>query len=150
MAASTSRRLAKMRQLTCLVGLLASAGCGGGVDGRHAISGLVQMNGAAVAEGNISFQPVGAGALSGGAVISQGRYAIPADGGLPAGKYRVSISAPAPGTGGTAVEGAMPGDPLPAPRELIPADWNVNSEHYIEVHAAGPFEFNFDVTSSQS
>src|SRR5438128_2560079 len=120
-------------------------GCGSDPLGRHAISGAVTVNGAPLEKGNVGFQPVEKGTTSGGAAISGGKYSVPRDKGLPAGKYRVSISAPAPGTGTEAQKNVAPGEPLPVPQELIPAEWNVNSEHTIEVTDKGPFVFDFDV-----
>src|SRR5262245_59243361 len=77
--------------------LLLAAGCGGDPLGRHAISGSVKVDGAPLASGNISFQPTEGQPTSGGAVVSAGKYAVPREGGLVAGKYRVSINAPVPG-----------------------------------------------------
>lgn len=129
----------------CLICLL--FGCSKDPLGRQAISGTVVVDGAPLATGNISFQPIEGQATSGGARITDGNYAVPREGGLVAGKYRVSINAAVPGTGGGPAEGALPGD-LPAPpRELIPASWNTASEHTIEVKSQGPFVFPFEVST---
>jgi hypothetical protein len=115
--------------------------------GRHAISGTVTFNGAPVDNGTINFQPMDQGPTSSGATFTGGKYELPEDKGLPAGRYLVSISAPKPGTGSTPPEGAMPGDPVTPPTELIPPEWNAKSEQTIEVKPEGPFEFNFDVVA---
>ena len=121
-------------------------GCGGGdSDGRHAVSGTVTVDGAPVQEGNVNFQPVAQSTTSAGAVISNGTYSVPQEGGLLPGKYRVEIYAPVPGTGGTLAEGALPGEELPEAEELIPPEWNTKSEQTIEVKPEGPFEFDFDI-----
>jgi len=120
-----------------------TAGCGGDSLGRQPLSGSVNVNGAPLEKGAVSFQPVDKGMPSGGK-IAGGKYSIARKDGLPVGKYRVSINAPVPGTGGEAPAGAMPGEPLPPPQELIPPDWNTSSEHYVEV-TTGKNEFNFDV-----
>ena len=129
--------------------LAAAAGCGGGdSSGRHAVSGTVTVDGAPVQQGNINFQPVEQSTTSAGAVINNGTYSVPQEGGLLPGTYRVEIYAPVPGTGGTLEEGALPGEPLPEAEELIPPEWNTESEQTIEVKPEGPFEFNFDVKTT--
>ena len=132
--------------ILCTVGLCGLVGCGESDPlGRKAISGTVNLNGAPVEQGNIAFQPMDTGATSSGAVIAAGKYAIERQKGLPKGKYRVTVNAPKPGTGKGAGVGVMPGDPLPPPEELIPPEWNVNSEQTIEVTDKGPYVFNFDI-----
>lgn len=113
--------------------------------GRKAISGTVSLNGAPIERGNIAFQPVDKSTTSGGAAIEAGKYSVPRQKGLPVGKYRVSINAPKPGTGGQPDPNAPPGDPPAPPQELIPAEWNINSENYIEVNDKGPYVYDFDV-----
>src|SRR5262245_3388006 len=111
--------------MPCLV-----AGCGGDPLGRQPVVGTVNVNGAPPEKGNIGFQPVDKG-VPGGGRISGGKYSIARKDGLPEGKYRVTINAPVPGTGTEAPAGAMPGDPLPPPQELIPDEWNTKSEHFV-------------------
>lgn len=125
--------------------LIVLGGCGSDPLGRHAVSGSVTLDGAPVDNGNISFQPIEGGTTSAGGPVTAGKYSISAEGGLAVGKYRVSINAPKPGTGGQPVEGAMPGDELPLAEELIPPEWNLNSQQTIEVKSGGPYEFNFDI-----
>jgi hypothetical protein len=133
---------------TACAGMALLLGCGGDSLGRHAISGTVSVNGAPLQNGNVSFQPVEkSSTTSGGAVVADGKYAVPRDKGLPTGKYRVVINAPKPGTGGEVAKGAAPGEAPPPPEELIPADWNANSEHTIEVTEKGPHEFKFEVST---
>ena len=132
-------------RLACL--LVALVGCSNDPLGRHAVSGTVNVDGAPLGSGNISFQPTEGQPTMGGARINDGKYSVPRDGGLVPGKYRVSINAPVPGTGGGIAEGAMPGDPPAPPKEMIPADWNTASEHYMEVKKQGPFVFPFEVST---
>src|SRR5262245_15968805 len=115
-------------------------GCGGDPLGRHAISGTVTLDGAPVAKGNLSLQPMEQQPTSSGAVIADGKYTIPRDQGLVAGKYRVSINASAPGAKGDPAD-ALPGMPAPPPKELIPPSWNTNSQQTIDVKKEGPFVF---------
>jgi hypothetical protein len=123
-------------------------GCGSDPLGRQPVSGAVNVDGAPLEKGNINFQPVEKG-IPGGAKISGGKFSIARKDGLPAGKYRVAIHAPVPGTGTEAPAGAMPGEPLPPPQELIPPDWNTSSEHFVEVTDKGKNEFNFDLQAKK-
>lgn len=126
--------------------LFLTCGCGGSDPlGRHAISGSVSLEGAPVERGSIGFHPTEKGITSSGGVINGGKYSIAREKGLPAGKYRVTINAPKPGTGPQLDPNAPPGEPPPPPQELIPPQWNVNSEQIIEVQDKGPFEFSFDI-----
>lgn len=122
------------------------SGCGGSNPlGRKAISGNVTLNGSPVNNGSIEFEPLQEGGVSSGGVITGGGYSIPAEQGLPIGKYRVVIFAtpeapPLP-------PGHMPGDDLPVAKQLIPLDWNKNSKKSIDVTKEGPHEYSFDITT---
>jgi len=128
---------------------LLCCGCGGDPLGRHAVSGTVKVDGAPLPHGNIGFQPTEGQGTAGGGRVTDGRYSVPRDGGLVAGKYRVVINAPMPGTGGKADETTMPGDPPAPPKELLPPDWNSSSKQTIEVKKEGPFVFDFDVKTKK-
>src|SRR5262245_30354489 len=109
--------------LVLFLGLVALSlgGCGGDPRGRHAIAGSVNVDGAPLEKGNISFQPTEKQTTSSGAVIAGGKFSIPRDGGLTAGKYRVVINAPVQAVGGkVATAEAVPGEPPPPPLERIP------------------------------
>jgi hypothetical protein len=135
-----------------IVGAVACAvavgGCGGDSLGRQPVSGSVKVDGAPLENGNVRFEPVDKG-LPAGSKVSGGTYSIARKDGPSPGKYRVVIHAPVPGTGQAAPEGAMPGDPLPPPQELIPSDWNTSSEHFVEVTDKGKNEFNFEVQAKK-
>ncbi len=104
------------------------------------------LNGAPLEQGSISFQPTEGATTSSGAVIAQGAYSISRENGLPPGKYRVVINAVKPGTGVELPEGGMPGDEVGVPpEELIPAEWNTESEHFVEVAASGPNQFVHEI-----
>lgn len=136
-------------RLTQTLAVLAAlvAGCSHDPLGRHAISGTVNVDGVPLTRGNISFQPTEGQPTAGGAVVTGGRFAVPRDGGLVIGKYRVSINAPVPGTGGKVDENSLPGDPPAPPKELIPAEWNSASTQFIELKKQGPFAFPFEITT---
>ena len=131
-----------------LIGLGLLGGCGGNPLGRNPISGTVKVDGVPLEKGTISFQPLEDGQTSSGAVISGGNYAIPRDKGLPAGSYRVSINAAAPGGSRPALAAdAVPGDGPPPPKEMIPPEWNESSTQTIEVKKGGPFIFPFEIAT---
>lgn len=71
-----------------------SVGCDNGRLGRSGVSGSVTLDGSPVAEGTVSFVPVGGtqGPLTGGNIVA-GRYAIARGDGPLAGTYRVDIVA---------------------------------------------------------
>ncbi|MCA9056400.1 MAG: hypothetical protein KDA75_21375, partial [Planctomycetaceae bacterium] len=73
--------------------LLAGCGQSGELD-RRAVEGSVQVNGDALARGQIVFAPQpGTVGPAGSAVIDAGKFAIDADSGLVPGEYRVEIQA---------------------------------------------------------
>lgn len=123
------------------------AGCGGssGIE-RYGVSGTVTLDGEPLDTGAIQFGPEDGQGMSGGAAIQNGTYDIPADRGLPAGKYRVRISSAG---GGTEVEEEAPGESLEnLANERIPAKYNVNSQETIEITPDGSNTFDFDISSS--
>lgn len=138
-----------LRYLALVVGLLAVfniSGCGSG-DGlnRKAVKGKVTVNGTAVPNGSVSFEPLDPGGVGSGAVITSGEYSIAKKDGLPPGKYLVKLTGD-DGTNFGVSEGMMPGDEeMPARKQLIPPGW----KQEISVEDAGPFEFDFEVTSKR-
>ena len=123
-------------------------GCGGDSLGRQPVTGTVNLDGAPLDRGTVNFHPLDATTkTSAGGPVTAGKFAFDRQQGLATGKYRVTVNAPKPGTGGTVVDGAMPGDPVAPPVELIPPDWNTNSTQTVEVQGSGKNEFNFDIKS---
>lgn len=131
-----------------LVLLGAFWGCSRNPQNRQAVSGSVTLDGAPLAQGSIRFQAEKAGGIGSGALVTDGQYSIPTDKGLTAGKYKVMIFASKPGSGGPAA-GALPGDPAPPAGELIPPEYNVKSDKFIEVTADGPTQFDFSVVTKR-
>ena len=116
--------------------------------GRKALSGKVTLDGSPLEQGNIEFHPMFEGGVQSGGQITGGSYSIPAHQGATPGKYRVAIAdfVPTP----PLPPGFMPGDPLPpSPAPKVPANWNTQSQHTIEVKKEGPFEFNFDIQTKK-
>jgi hypothetical protein len=126
--------------------LLCLTGCSGGdVSDRQAVSGTVSLNGSPLEKGTVSFQPMEKG-VGGGGTITGGKYAIARNDGPTTGKHRVVISS----AGGSSAESAnaAPGEPPPPPKELVPEDWNVKSDHTVEIKS-GKNEQNFDITAKK-
>lgn len=115
-------------------------GCGAKNElNRQPISGTVTLDKEPVANGTIRFEPLEKG-VAAGATISQGKYNIPAERGLPAGEYLVRISA----AGATGPVEEAPGDSSKLAEELIPAKYNSNSELKVSVKVGdrNPYDFN--------
>lgn len=149
-ACMLSSRLQHAGKIAVLFSLVGFLGCGGG-DGlnRKAISGKVTVDGAAVPNGSISFEPLYQGGVGSGAVITKGAYSIAQKDGLPPGKYRVQITGN-DGTNFPVSPGKMPGDEMAPPiKQLVPASWNTESKQEIEVKNEGPFEFSFPIDTKK-
>lgn len=132
--------------ISCLVFL---TGCFGSTDNRCEVSGMVKLKGVPVKEGLILFQPIGSptdggAATQAGANITSGNYQIPKESGLVPAKYKVLITA------GDGVTPANPDEP-PGPtgniisKDLIPAEYNVESKQEITVSSEGSNIFNYDI-----
>ena len=119
--------------------LLLLAGCDGGGGVRLPVSGKVTYQGRPLLFGTIDFQSRNA---VGGGPIRSGNYHLPAEHGLPAGVYRVSISS---------VESVPRKPEPPGPdgkddgKELIPPQFNIRCEKTIEVKQGAENQFNFDI-----
>jgi len=135
----------KPRFLTLLLLGAALAGCSTDSEGRQAVSGTVRLDGAPVKSGSVNFTPTEGQATAGGAVISDGKYSIPRDNGLLAGKYRVAVSVPDLASERAAP--AMPGEAPPPVKELVPPDWNTASKQIVEVKKGGANSFPFEISS---
>jgi hypothetical protein len=138
--------VARLILLPVLVALTASIlGCGPNSGGRQEVKGTIKLKGQPLDQGVIDFTPLEAQPTKGGALISNGSYAIPRQSGLMKGKYRVIITA---GDGRTRENSDEPPGPTGAniiSKERIPADYNVNSKQEIEVADNKPNVFNYDI-----
>lgn len=125
---------------------IALSGCGKSDPlGRQAVSGVVTLDGQPLEQGAITFLPQEKKATSGGAVITNGKYAVPREQGLAPGKYKITITA---SKGGAVSSGEAPGMPVAAV-ELIPAEYNTKSDKTVDVTAQGPNAFNFDIVTKR-
>lgn len=122
------------------------SGCGSGDSlGRSAVSGRITFDGEPVEHGSIQFSPHGGqGAVGSGALIADGKYAIPAAKGLPPGKYLVRIFSVERSAVDRPAEPPGPVVPPPA-KQQIPAQYNVQSQLIVEVTADGTNRFDFDM-----
>ncbi len=128
----------------CLVSMLMpfALGCGSS-DGRMPIEGTVSLKGKPIEEGVIEFVSDG---MKSGAIISKGKYHMPADQGLAPGKYKVLITA---GDGRTPADSP---DGIPGPtganivsKDTIPPEYNTKSKQEVTVKASEPNKFDFPI-----
>ncbi len=142
------------RALTAASALALSAllclGCGSSDPlNRKAIKGKVTVDGLPVPNGSVSFEPLKAGGVSSGAVITDGSYTLTREFGLPPGTYRVSITGD-DGTNFGVSPGKLPGDEImPERKQLVPASWNSESKQQVEVKNEGPFVFDFPISTKE-
>lgn len=139
-----------IRTFATLVGILSAgllAGCSDAGPKRFAVSGTVKYKDAPIPIGTVTFLAEDTGAVAGGATIKDGAYEIPAAGGLPAGRYKVSVSYPDPkGAVPAPKEGEAPGPgPSKEVKELLPSKYNRDTELRAEVKADGANTFPFDL-----
>jgi hypothetical protein len=144
-------RLREWVLLTTLVlAALVVSGCGDSGPKRYEISGNVTLKGSPIEEGIIQFEPMDKGPTMSGASVLKGKYFIPRDKGLAAGKYRVSLYA-GDGTSGEGMAGiTATADPKPPKGfrgkgiERVPPEYNTKSTLVREVTASGPNKVTFD------
>lgn len=123
-------------------------GCGARSD-RLKVTGSVKLNGVPLNEGSIRLSSVGTEKLfASGAMIQNGEFTVPQEKGLPPGTYAVEISSPDPNAP-LVRSRAAPGEPIlpPTAPERIPAEYNSQSKHKIEVSADSDNHFEFDIQS---
>jgi hypothetical protein len=128
-----------------LLGWAAGCGSGDGLD-RHAISGIVTLDGRPLEGGAILLEPTSFESGRGtavGATIRRGEFTVPRDQGPIPGRYRVRIYASSdvqapPRKGQT--------DKTRRPMvERLPDVYNTQSELHAEVKARGPNRYRFEL-----
>lgn len=125
-----------------IVGLLLAAvlGCGGDPHGRLPLEGAVKFKGQPLEKGTIEFLATDAGnPLSARTLISDGKYSIAREQGLPPGVYKVLISSPEAGKGEPIGPLKMP----PPGVERIPVKYNRDSKETVTVSSSSPNRFEF-------
>ena len=86
-----SRSTRAVCQVAALVFCFAAfVGCG---NGRSTVAGKVTFDGEPVADGRIALEPVDGQGMTAGGKITAGEYRLAGDAGVPAGNYKVSITA---------------------------------------------------------
>lgn len=127
------------------LGILWVSGCTGGqAEGKLPISGTVNLKGQPLESGTITFCSVDPQQqqMTGGQ-IKNGQFSIPAEHGLPPGKYRVRISSPMGGP--TLKPEEAPGLPSGVAQDRIPPEWGIKSNQQVEVKAGQRNHFTFEI-----
>jgi hypothetical protein len=135
-----------MRVARCCVALAALAlvwlaGCDSAPK-KYKVSGTVKYKGEPVKSGLIQFRPDKGGQGTGGAIVD-GKYEIPAEGGLEPGSYKVAINYPDP-KAPQPKPGEPPGPEAVTPKEMLPKDYNDNTKLTAEIKPQNN-EVNFDL-----
>ena len=131
--------------------LLLAGGCGDNAGGRQEISGTVTLKGQPIDEGFIEFHPLDKPSdpaqlvTKSGALIKDGKYLIAKEQGLVPGKYKVVISSGEKKAAGPEAEAGGPGPKSIFSKELIPADYNVQTKQVVEVKKGGPNQFDYPI-----
>ncbi|MDR2170406.1 MAG: hypothetical protein LBP59_09725 [Planctomycetaceae bacterium] len=140
-----------MRNITKIIFVFAScflfafAGCSSSnPQNRQAIEGEVTINGNPVASGNIEFEPSGdqKERTQSGALITKGRYSIPAPKGLVGGDYKVRISVMEE-VPGSRVENPDPMKSTVEYRNIAPPEFSDKTTQKITVEAGKKNKFDF-------
>lgn len=129
---------------SCVLLLVALAGCGGGSTSRVPVEGTVTFDGKPVDGGSISFILEGTTTTAPvGAVIKDGRYAVEAEKGPVPGKYKVEIVWNKT-TGKTVPNTSDPGTTTDETKQVIPSRYNSKTELTANI-TSGPNTVNFDL-----
>lgn len=138
------------RRALALVALIALqpalAGCGANEDGRIAVAGHVTYEGQPLQQGQVVFEPRGAGRMAIGHVVD-GRYTIAAQRGPIPGEYVVRITSTR-ATGEKASAGPTGGNELrDVYEQFLPEKYNDRSELVVKIEGSSSVEQDFDLTS---
>ena len=114
--------------------------------GRKPVAGTIQLDGAPLPAGSISFTPQSAG-VSSGAEIVAGQYSIAAERGLTPGTYIVRIYSTDETS--AAVEPTIPGPGIKVQPERVPAVYNLKSQLEVVVTETDR-EVTFDLEMNSS
>ncbi len=126
-----------------VVGLVVAAGCG--TERRFPVAGEVRFEGQPVEVGQITFEP--ATRLTADKMdcdIFNGSFEISQPDGLPAGEYRVRITAVRK-RDQDSHEIGLAGPPPGLPEQYIPEQYNERTTLLVEVTPDGPNHFEFDL-----
>lgn len=112
---------------------------------RQAVSGNILFGGEALATGSIEFHPTASGGTMSGAVITNGKYSISADRGIPPGEYIVRIYS----ADETSEPIEIPGESNLIAVEKIPEEYNVSSDLSRTVKDGEKNTFDFEIPLSK-
>lgn len=121
----------KVLLLVLFLGVAGLMGCGSSGPKRYGVSGSVKYKNEPIKFGTISFRSEDG--TTSGAQIKDGKYDIPASGGLPPGKYRVAINYPDP-KAPKPKEDELPGE-VTAAKDLLPDRYHNNTELTAQIKA---------------
>jgi hypothetical protein len=112
--------------------------------GRREVQGTVTFRGQPLKQGSILFTPQDLQTgVSGGAVITDGAFLVPEAQGLPPGVYKISISSA--GDTKAAASDQPPGASGQLAVELIPAEWNIDGKHTVEITEDSDTHLKFEI-----
>jgi hypothetical protein len=127
--------------------LLVASGCGNDdTHNRQTVHGTVSLDGAPLATGAIRFFPETQGAVATGADIKDGEFEIPQEQGLPAGTYKVSITA-TENIGPVSTDHKDLMENPPQVKSLIPRNYNTETTLKAEIDEGTENSLSFDLTS---
>ncbi len=128
---------------------LCFVGCSGSSDelAREPVTGTVTLDSQPLPSGSVSFIPAGGGPGAGGASITDGRFSIAQDVGLPPGNYSVVINSSKKRDDATKPDQVGHIKPSDLPKELIPAKYNYKTELKIEIKKGGGNDLKFALES---
>ncbi|EAQ78477.1 hypothetical protein DSM3645_07291 [Blastopirellula marina DSM 3645] len=114
--------------------------------GRQAIEGTITLDGQPLASGSIVFMPEEQGPFVSGAEIHKGTFSMPPTNGLPAGRYKVSITSvvPLPASDVKSADEMTMDFPT---KSLVPAKYNSQTTLISEVSDESQNVFTFDLKS---
>lgn len=129
------------------VAVMLIVGCESG-PGKVSVGGTITYDGEPVKDGQIAFEPRGAGKMQFG-VVTDGKYAIPAEFGLVPGEYLVRITA-SRSTGQKAETNAFvtAEDSLEVNEQFLPPKYNSASELVVNIEPAAAAQHDFALTSN--
>lgn len=111
---------------------------------RFEVTGIVRLDGTPLAAGNIVFYPETPGPVASGTEVREGKFIIPVEQGLPAGRYKIAITATSSTAPPSATEEELFENP-PDVISLIPKQYNTETILSSEVHPTVENFFIYDL-----
>jgi hypothetical protein len=141
------RKMTKRIFILSICFLVCAIGCqNSNPQNRQKIEGDVTLGGKPVASGNIEFEPIGdqKERTQSGALITNGRYSIPASSGLVAGEYKVRISVMEE-VAGSRVDNPDPMQSTVEYRDLAPPEFGNQTAQKVTVETGKKNKFDFNM-----